>query len=139
LSTRLKEKEEKIQRLLERLAEESARGTPIIVEGKKDIETLRVLGVEGEIISAKTGGKSRLDVVSEAEKRDSRELILLLDFDRRGKEWTQVLKQQLEKAKIKPTLRFWKDLQSLVGKEVKDIEGLASYIETLKRKAQILS
>jgi 2,5-diamino-6-(ribosylamino)-4(3H)-pyrimidinone 5'-phosphate reductase len=139
LSTRLKEKEEKIQRLLERLAEESARGTPIIVEGKKDIETLRVLGVEGEIISAKTGGKSRLDVVSEAEKRDSRELILLLDFDRRGKEWTQVLKQQLEKAKIKPNLRFWKDLQSLVGKEVKDIEGLASYIETLKRKAQILS
>jgi len=139
LSTRLKEKEEKIQRLLERLAEESARGTPIIVEGKRDIETLRVLGVEGEIISAKTGGKSRLDVVSEAEKRDSRELILLLDFDRRGKEWTQVLKQQLEKAKIKPNLRFWKDLQSLVGKEVKDIEGLASYIETLKRKAQILS
>jgi len=139
LSTRLKEKEEKIQRLLERLAEESARGTPVIVEGKKDIETLRVLGVEGEIISAKTGGKSRLDVVSEAEKRDSRELILLLDFDRRGKEWTQVLKQQLEKAKIKPNLRFWKDLQSLVGKEVKDIEGLASYIETLKRKAQILS
>ena len=139
MSTRLKEKEEKIQRLLERLAEESARGTPIIVEGKKDIETLRVLGVEGEIISAKTGGKSRLDVVSEAEKRDSRELILLLDFDRRGKEWTQVLKQQLEKAKIKPNLRFWKDLQSLVGKEVKDIEGLASYIETLKRKAQILS
>jgi 2,5-diamino-6-(ribosylamino)-4(3H)-pyrimidinone 5'-phosphate reductase len=139
LSTRLKEKEEKIQRLLERLAEESARGTPIIVEGKKDIETLRVLGVEGEIISAKTGGKSRLDVVSEAEKRDSRELILLLDFDRRGKEWTQVLKQQLEKAKTKPNLRFWKDLQSLVGKEVKDIEGLASYIETLKRKAQILS
>ena len=139
LSTRLKEKEEKIQRLLERLAEESARGTPIIVEGKKDIETLRVLGVEGEIISAKTGGKSRLDVVSEAEKRDSRELILLLDFDRRGKEWTQVLKQQLEKAKIKPNLRFWKDLQSLVGKEVKDIEGLASYIETLKRKGQILS
>ena len=139
MSTRLKEKEEKIQRLLERLAEESARGTPVIVEGKKDIETLRVLGVEGEIISAKTGGKSRLDVVSEAEKRDSRELILLLDFDRRGKEWTQVLKQQLEKAKIKPNLRFWKDLQSLVGKEVKDIEGLASYIETLKRKAQILS
>jgi 2,5-diamino-6-(ribosylamino)-4(3H)-pyrimidinone 5'-phosphate reductase len=139
LSTRLKEKEERIQRLLERLAEESARGTPIIVEGKKDIETLRVLGVEGEIISAKTGGKSRLDVVSEAEKRDSRELILLLDFDRRGKEWTKVLKQQLEKAKIKPNLRFWKDLQSLVGKEVKDIEGLASYIENLKRKAQILS
>jgi 2,5-diamino-6-(ribosylamino)-4(3H)-pyrimidinone 5'-phosphate reductase len=139
LSTHLKEKEDKIQQLLERLIEESARGILIVVEGKKDIETLKALGVQGRIVSAKTGGKSRLDVISEIEKTGAREVILLLDFDRRGKEWSQVLKQHLEKVKIKPNLRFWKDLQSLVGKEVKDIEGLASYIETLKRKAQVLS
>jgi 2,5-diamino-6-(ribosylamino)-4(3H)-pyrimidinone 5'-phosphate reductase len=139
LSTHLKEKEEKIQNLLERLVEESAEGTPIVVEGRKDIETLRALGVQGRIVSAKTGGKSRLDVISEVEKTGAHEVILLLDFDRRGKEWSKILKEHLERAKIRPNLKFWNELQGLVSREVKDIEGLTSYIETLKRKAQVLS
>jgi 2,5-diamino-6-(ribosylamino)-4(3H)-pyrimidinone 5'-phosphate reductase len=138
LSTHLKEKEEKIQQLLERLIEESARGTPIIVEGKKDIETLRTLGIQGKIVSAKTGGKSRLDVISEVEKTEAHEVILLLDFDRRGKEWSKILKEHLERARIRPNLKFWNELQGLVSKEVKDIEGLTSYVETLKKKAQNL-
>jgi 2,5-diamino-6-(ribosylamino)-4(3H)-pyrimidinone 5'-phosphate reductase len=139
LSSHLKEKEEKIQQLLERLIEESARGTPIVVEGKKDVETLKALGVQGKIVSAKTGGKSRLDVISEVEKTEAHEVILLLDFDRRGKEWSKILKEHLERARIRPNLKFWKELQGLVSKEVKDIEGLTSYIETLKKKAQNLN
>jgi 2,5-diamino-6-(ribosylamino)-4(3H)-pyrimidinone 5'-phosphate reductase len=139
LSSHLKEKEEKIQQLLERLIEESARGTPIVVEGKKDVETLKALGVQGTIVSAKTGGKSRLDVISEVEKTEAHEVILLLDFDRRGKEWSKILKEHLERARIRPNLKFWKELQGLVSKEVKDIEGLTSYIETLKKKAQNLN
>jgi 5S rRNA maturation endonuclease (ribonuclease M5) len=134
LSTYLKEKEEKILHVLERLAEESAKGTPIVVEGKKDIESLRALCVEGKIISAKTGGKSLLDVISEVEKTGVPEIILLLDFDRRGKEWTKRIRQQLEKARIKPNVRFWFELLTLVGREVKDVEGLSAYMETLKRK-----
>jgi 5S rRNA maturation endonuclease (ribonuclease M5) len=134
LSTRLKEKEEQILRLLERLSQKSAKGTTIIVEGKNDIGTLRALAVKGKIISAKTGGRSLLDVISEVEKSRAREVILLLDFDRRGKELTRRLKQDLEKAKKKPNLTFWTELSGLVGKEVKDVEGLATYMETLKRK-----
>ena len=138
MSSHLKEKEEKIQQLLERLIEESARGTLIVVEGKKDVETLKALGVQGKIVSAKTGGKSRLDVISEVEKTEAHEVILLLDFDRRGKEWSKILKEHLERARIRPNLKFWKELQGLVSKEVKDIEGLTSYVETLKKKAQNL-
>jgi len=134
LSTHLKDKEEKILQVLEGLAEESAKGTPIIVEGKNDIDALRALGVEGKIISAKTGGKSILDVISEVEKCTAKEVIMLLDFDRRGKEWTKRLKQNLEKAKTKINITFWSRLLALVGTEVKDIEGLATYMETLKRK-----
>jgi 5S rRNA maturation endonuclease (ribonuclease M5) len=134
LSTRLKEKEEKILQVLECLAEESAKGTPIIVEGKNDVEALRNLAVEGKIISAKTGGKSFLDVISEAEKTSANEVILLLDFDRRGKEWTKRIKQQLERARIKPNTRFWRQLLTLVGRDVKDVEGLTGYMETLKSK-----
>jgi len=134
LSSRFREKEEKILHVLECLSEESAKGTPIIVEGKKDIKALRVLAVEGKVISAKTGGKCFLDVVSGVEKMGAREVILLLDFDRRGREMTKNLKQHLEKTGIKLNLTFWSELSSLVGKEVKDVEGLATYMETLKRK-----
>jgi 5S rRNA maturation endonuclease (ribonuclease M5) len=134
LSTHLKEKEEKILKILECLAEESAKDTPIIVEGKKDIQTLRMLDVEGTMIAAKTGGKSLLDTISEIEKTRKKEVILLLDFDRRGKELTKRLKQHLEKTDIKANVKFWLNLSSIVGKEAKDVEGLASYMETLKSK-----
>ena len=134
MSTRFKEKEEKILQALERLAQESAKEIPIIVEGKKDVETLRALAIEGKIIEAKTGGKSMLDVISEVEECGAHEVILLLDFDRRGREWTKSLKQYLEKMQIKANVVFWKKLRAIVGREVKDIEGLVSYIETLKRK-----
>jgi 5S rRNA maturation endonuclease (ribonuclease M5) len=133
LPTHLKEKEERIQHVLECLIAESDQGTPIIVEGKKDIESLRALGIEGKIISAKSGGKSRLDIISEMEKT-STQVVLLLDFDRRGREWTGILKYHMEKARIKPNLTFWNGLKRLVGRELKDIEGLAAYMQTLKKK-----
>jgi 2,5-diamino-6-(ribosylamino)-4(3H)-pyrimidinone 5'-phosphate reductase len=134
LSTRLRQKELKIQEVLEKLAEESLKGTPIIVEGKKDVATLRRLGVEGKVVSTKTGGKSCLDVVTEVEVSGAREVILLLDFDRRGKESTHTFKRHMEKTRIKPNLTFWRKLLRFVGRELKDIEGLATYMETLKKK-----
>ena len=134
MSAHLKEREERIQRVLERLTQESAKGIPIIVEGKKDIESLRQLDIQGQIISAKTGGKSRLDLICDVEESGAREVILLFDFDRRGKEWTKTVRQRLESARIKADLAFWAELLGLAGKEVKDIEGLAAYLETLKKK-----
>jgi 5S rRNA maturation endonuclease (ribonuclease M5) len=134
LSERLKQKEENILHILERLAEETASGTLIIVEGKKDVEALMTMAVEGKMVCAKTGGKSLLDVISKIEKTGRREVILLLDFDRRGKEWTKRLKQHLERAGITPNTTYWTELFGYVGKEVKDVEGLAAYMETLKSK-----
>ncbi|MEM3459393.1 MAG: toprim domain-containing protein [Candidatus Bathyarchaeia archaeon] len=134
MSTRLKEKEEKILQILSCLAEESAKGTPIVVEGKKDIEALRNMGIQGKILSAKTGGKTLLDVVSEIEKCGTREVILMLDFDRRGEEWTKRLTQILEKTRIKINTEYRNALLSLVGRDIKDVESLTAYMETLKSK-----
>jgi 5S rRNA maturation endonuclease (ribonuclease M5) len=134
LSTRLKEREERIEKLLESLIAESAKGTPIIVEGKKDVQTLKTLGIEGPILTAKTGGRNFLDVLSEVEKTEQNRAILLLDFDRRGKEWTARLKQNLETAKITPDTDFWHRLLAIVGREVKDIESLGTYLETMQKK-----
>lgn len=134
MSTRLKEKEEKIIQILEALAEESAKGKPIVVEGKKDVDALRALGVEGAVLTVKTGGKSFLDVVSEIEKMGVPEVILFLDFDRRGKEGTKRLKQSLERAKIKLNTKFWRALSALVGKEIQCVESLTAYLRTLHTK-----
>jgi 5S rRNA maturation endonuclease (ribonuclease M5) len=134
LSTRLKEKEEKTLQILTALVEESAKGTPIIVEGKKDVEALRALGAEGAVLKVKTGGKSFLDAVSEIEKMGVPEVILFLDFDRRGKEGTKRLKQSLERAKIKPNTKFWRTLSALVGKEIQCVESLTAYLHTLHTK-----
>ena len=134
MSTRFKKKEEKILQVLEALAEESSKGTPIIVEGKKDVEALHASGVAGTLLTVKTGGKSFLDAVYEIEQTKAPEVILLLDFDRRGKQGTKRLKQSLERAKIKPNINFWRQLATLAGKEIKCIESLTAYLNTLHAK-----
>ena len=132
---RLKEKEEKISEILSALAQESAKGTIILVEGKKDVETLRALGVEGPIVTVKTGGKSFLDVVSELETKTSK-VILFLDFDRRGKQGTNRLRHGLERAGLKVDLEFWLGLLKSIGKDVQCVEGLNAYLGNLRIKTQ---
>jgi 5S rRNA maturation endonuclease (ribonuclease M5) len=134
LSTRLKEKEEKILQILETLREESSSGKPIVVEGVKDVEALRELDVRGLFLTVKTGGKSFLEVLSEIEKTGESEVILLLDFDRRGREGTKLLKQLLERARIKSNTKFWLKLSGLAGRDIQCIEGLTGYLRTLNAK-----
>ncbi|PVX25296.1 MAG: hypothetical protein CW691_05045 [Candidatus Bathyarchaeum sp.] len=134
MSTKTEKRLEQIYKLLDRLEKQLANGIPVVVEGINDVHALNRLGISGDMVLAKTSGKSFLDVVFEIEQKESREVILLFDFDRRGREWTQRLSSCLEGLKIIPNIVFWKMLLGLVGRDVKDIEGLASYIETLKNK-----
>ena len=131
---RLKEKEEKIQQVLEELREELARGVPVVVEGKNDIETLHALGIEGNIVTVKTGGKSFLDISTELEQSKVTQVILLLDFDRRGKQGTNRLRHCLEHAGIRVNLEFWRAVMHLVGRDVQCIEGLETYLTNLQTK-----
>jgi len=137
LSIRLKEKEEKILKILEVLADESAKGKPIVVEGKKDVDALRALGVAGKVLTVKTGGKSFLDAVCEIEKMGVPEVILFLDFDRRGREGTKCLKQSLERTEIKNNTKLWRALSAIVGKEIQCVENLTAYMHALH--AQIIA
>jgi len=125
---------EEIRRVLEKLKARMADGVLVIVEGQKDIDSLRHLGAVGDILPAKSSGKSLLDTLIEIERREAKEAILLMDFDRRGREWTMRLARHLEAMKIKPNLTFWRQLLGLAGRDVKDIESLARYIETLNKK-----
>ncbi len=134
MSTKLKDKLEKIQQILTELSTESENGNLIVVEGKKDVETLRALGIKGPVIAVKTGGKTFSQALNEIEQTDSSEIVLLFDFDRRGKQATKYFKQNLEIAKKKPNLKFWNSFHALMGREIQCIESLTSYLETLQQK-----
>lgn len=130
----MEEKLGKIVHLLDNLSLESAKGFPIIVEGRKDVEALNELGIEGDIVAVKTSGRNLLDLLSETEERGKGEVILLMDFDRRGREMMKYLTRYFEEMKIKPNAAFWKEISGLLRRDIKDIEGLPAYIETLRRK-----
>ncbi len=134
LSAKLKEKLERIQQILTELSRESESGKLIVVEGKKDIETLRALEIKGPIKTVKTGGKTFVQALGEIEQINASEVILLFDFDRRGKQATNYFKHNLEIAKIKPNLTFWNSLHALIGREIQCVESLTSYLETLQQK-----
>ena len=134
VSTKLKAKVEKIQQIIFTLIEDSAKGKAIIVEGKKDAQALRELGISGIILTVKTGGKSFLEATLEIEKLGGNEVILLLDFDRRGKEGTVRLKHNLERAKTKANTKLWNDLKAFVGRDIQCIEAMPSYLITLQEK-----
>lgn len=136
MSTRLKDKQEKIEELIAKLADEAAKGKPIVVEGKKDAQALRELGVEGTILTVKTGGKSFLEATTEIEQLGVGTVVLLLDFDRRGKEGTAKLRHDLERLKIHVDSRYRRELQALVGRELQCIEGLPAYLCTLRQKVK---
>ncbi len=131
---RLRDRDDKINKVLDFLREESARGIPILVEGRNDAATLKTLDIEGSIVAVKTGGRSLLQVVSDLEERNVKETILLMDFDRRGKQATNRLRKNLEHSGIKVNLQSWKMLLSLVGRDLQCLEGLGTYLENLKLK-----
>jgi 2,5-diamino-6-(ribosylamino)-4(3H)-pyrimidinone 5'-phosphate reductase len=135
LSSRLREKEEKFLKIIDSLVEESKNGIPILVEGKKDVRTLRKLGITGLIIPIKTRGKSFLDIISQIKQLGVKMVILLLDFDKRGKEGTRYLQKNLEHSKITYNLQFWHDLIALTSKEIQFIESLDAYLLNLAKKS----
>ena len=135
MSSRLKEKEEKFLKIIDSLSEESENGIPILVEGKKDVRALRKLGIKGLIITIKTRGKTFLDVISKIKKLEAKKVILLLDFDKRGKEGTRCLQNNLEHNKINYNINYWFDLIALTSKEIQFIESLDVYLLNLAKKS----
>jgi 5S rRNA maturation endonuclease (ribonuclease M5) len=135
LSTHLQDRLERIQQVLIELCAASTKGTPIVVEGKKDMETLRDLCVSGPVFMVKAGGKSFTEALHEIEQSGATEVVLLLDFDRRGRQGTSRLLKGLERTSIKPDLTFWRSLRALAGREIQCVESLTSYLATLQKKA----
>ena len=129
MSTKKKVKLEKINNLLHKLANEASKGTPIIVEGQHDYRTLSNLGIKGNFFCLKSSGNILLD---QLDKIEETEVILLVDFDKEGIKLAKKIVRYLNLKGIKVSLFYWRRINLLIGKYIKDIESVGSYLERLK-------
>ena len=116
---------QKLIEVIEELKYENSLGIPIIVEGKRDVQSLRKLGVEGIIIPiSKVPIFEVVDILIE---EGIREVILLTDFDRAGRQYAKEIIVEFESKRIKVNRSFRRDIMRYtIG--LKDIESLYNYI-----------
>jgi 5S rRNA maturation endonuclease (ribonuclease M5) len=129
VSRRKESQLEEVEEIFQKLGKK-ARDTVVIVEGKNDRSSLRKLGVEGKIVCMKNSRRVLVDFLDQLK---CQEVILLVDFDAYGSALTKTITQYLEAKRVKVNTVFWKRMRRLVGRYVKDVEGLPSYLEKLKK------
>lgn len=119
-------------KLFQKLNAQGERGIPIIVEGKKDVSALRKLGVNGRIICVKSSAKVLVDFLDDVQ---SGEVTLFVDFDDTGVSLAKDITQYLEGKGVKINSVFWRKARSILRKDTKDVEGVPSYLEKLKKRS----
>ena len=126
-----KERLEEIEKILEELIDLNSQ-IPILVEGRKDIKSLKELGVMGEIIKLNTGNSlfNMCEKLSAAHDK----VIILTDWDRRGGQLCRLLKEGFMANNVKCNDNIRMKLVWLCKKEIKDVEGLSTYISRLRRE-----
>ncbi|MCF3653787.1 MAG: toprim domain-containing protein [Aigarchaeota archaeon] len=99
---------EEFEELVENLRRDSEDGVPIIVEGERDVRSLRILGIMGEIIPVKSirGLRRRL------EAKDVKSVILLFDLDQEGEKLMRLVKRSLEGVVGEINTRYWLRLKT---------------------------
>ncbi len=100
---------------------------PIIVEGRRDRDVLRELGFEGEIILLNQG-MNLVDFADEIATHYS-EVILLLDWDRKGEELTEKLRHLLRDVGVHCDLRLWDKLHTLLSSHISSVEELSFFVQ----------
>ena len=119
---------EGLELVISDLIEENKR-IPIIVEGEKDAEALRRLGIVGKIIVINRGVS--LIVFSDNIARKYSEVIILTDWDRKGGFLCHTIKKNLEgRVYCNTYFREFFAKNSMV----RTIEGLPSWLKTVKEK-----
>jgi 5S rRNA maturation endonuclease (ribonuclease M5) len=119
----------KLEELILELQELSDSGAIIVVEGRKDMGSLRFLGINGEIrLASQQPLLEFTDLLSKSKK----EIILLTDWDNKGSLMAHKIMQHLSNYGILPNTSIRSKLVSLSKKSIKDIESLNNYICRLR-------
>jgi 5S rRNA maturation endonuclease (ribonuclease M5) len=122
------EKAERLRKVIEALYEVNKR-FPVIVEGKRDSQALRRLGLVGEIITLHSG-KGLYDFCEDIAERFSR-VVILLDWDGKGEDLFRQVSANL-KGHWEEFAAFRGTLKILCQKDIKDIEGIPKLLVRLE-------
>ena len=122
------ERATRLREVLEALYEANKK-VPVIVEGKKDANALRRLGLMGEIITLHRG--NNLYEFCEDIIERFQNVIILLDWDTKGERLNKTLHQHL-KGLWEEFSAFREILKILCQKDIKDIEGIPKLLKKLE-------
>ena len=121
---------ELLQKLIERICDEAEKGGIIVVEGPRDKEALRLMGIKGRILCLQS---SRKNTFGFAEQLDGEsQVIVLTDFDREGVFLANRLARILNSQKIHANLSLWRELRGLTRSELRSVEELPRLYQRLE-------
>lgn len=123
---------------MDRVSYESERGGVIVVEGIRDRESLRKMGIEGRIICLQS---SRKNAIGFAEGlQNVQDVIVLTDFDREGVSLAKRLARILNSQSVHVNLVLWRELRQLTRSHVRSIEELPKYYQRMQvESAEVLA
>ncbi len=120
------ERRDYFSKLMEEIKYENEfRGMLILVEGARDVKTLRKFGISGPILCIKSWRYS--DLIEYISLRYSRVLILS-DWDPEGERIFYKMMKDLEECGVKVERAYRERIKSFARKEVKDVEGLKVFL-----------
>jgi len=122
---------EALEELIASLLDASCQGAAVIVEGRRDLQALRALGLPGPVIMASR--RRALDLAEDA-ARNYPQIILLTDWDGKGDEMCGTIERHLRSLGSRPDKEIRSRLKKLVKKEIKDVESLSQYAEKMREQ-----
>jgi 5S rRNA maturation endonuclease (ribonuclease M5) len=121
---------ERLQKLIARIEDESRKGSAIVVEGQRDRDSLRRMGVTGSIMCVQSSRRNPFGFAEEL--GDMKEVIILTDFDRQGVYLAKRLSRILNSQKVRANLVLWRELRRLAKSDIRSIEELPKYYQRLQ-------
>jgi len=123
----------KLEELINELARKSINGSIIIVEGIKDVTSLRELGIGGEILTSSS--TPDVDLVDRIGRDNNTcDVIILTDNDRAGGNLEKSLTAKFSTWGVTPNTEFKKRIFSIVSREIYSIEELANLYKKAKKE-----
>ncbi len=121
----------KLLSIVEELQDLAEQGMPILVEGKKDEEALKNLGINGNFMKV-SGSPLKLFEIAEKAAKSSSKIIILTDFDKKGNELAKKLSEDIQELGSHPDLEIRRKIMGITRRYIKDIESLERHLRQLE-------
>ena len=121
----------KLLSIVEELQNLAEQGMPILVEGKKDEEALKNLGINGNFMKV-SGSPLKLFEIAEKAAKSSSKIIILTDFDKKGNELAKKLSEDIQELGSHPDLEIRRKIMGITRRYIKDIESLERHLRQLE-------